>query len=108
MAVGRPSAPPVTQRGARGRCREHPFDTDTLTLKTGAQTVIHFENRGGPSVQHNVAIYENSDAQGPIFQGDIIPGDTDADYEFTAPPSGEYFFRCDIHPSMNGTVVVES
>jgi plastocyanin len=60
----------------------------------------HFENRDGPSVQHNVAIYKNSDAQDPIFQGGIIPGGNDADYEFTAPPGGEYYFRCDVHPGM--------
>ena len=83
------------------------FDTDSLTLNAGSPTLIHFENRDTPSVQHNVAIYEDSGARVPIFQGDIIAGGTGADYEFTAPTEGEYFFRCDVHPSMNGTVVVE-
>jgi plastocyanin len=83
------------------------FDTDSLTLNAGSPTLIHFENRDAPSVQHNLAIYEDSGAQDPIFQGDIIAGGTEAVYEFTAPTKGEYFFRCDVHPSMNGTVVVE-
>src|SRR5919106_2181544 len=77
------------------------FDTDSLTLNAGSPTLIPFENRDTPSVQHNVAIYEDSGARVPIFQGDIIAGGTEADYEFTAPTKGEYFFRCDVHPSMN-------
>lgn len=84
------------------------FETNKLRLQAGAETVIHFENRDSPSIPHNVAIYEDEDANDPIFQGKIIPGGSDIDYEFTAPASGEYFFRCDVHPSMNGTVVVES
>ena len=84
------------------------FDTNKLRLQAGAETVINFENRDASSIRHNVAIYEDEDANDPIFQGKIIPGGSDIDYEFTAPASGEYFFRCDVHPSMNGTVVVES
>ncbi len=88
--------------------RSMAFDTDSLNLNAGARTVIHFENREASSIQHNVAIYKNSGAQDPIFRGKIIAGGADIDYEFTAPSSGEYFFRCDVHPSMNGTVVVTS
>ena len=84
------------------------FDTSEVTLKPGVRTVIHFENRDASNVPHNVAIYEDADADDPVFQGEIIPGGTDIDYEFTAPLRGEYFFQCDVHPSMNGTVVVRS
>ena len=31
----------------------------------------------------------------------------DIDEEFTAPTSRGYFFRCDVHPSMNGTVLLD-
>jgi len=49
------------------------FDTDKLTLKAGAHIVIHFENRDASSILHNVAIYQDADADDPIFQGKIIP-----------------------------------
>src|SRR5919106_4821276 len=64
------------------------FDTDSLTLNAGSPTLIHFENRDAPSVQHNVAIYEDSAPESPIFQGDIIAGGTEADSEVTAPTKG--------------------
>jgi plastocyanin len=83
------------------------FDTDVITLKAGAEAVIHFENRDVSSVRHNVAVYTDESAAEAIFQGEIISGGTSIDYEFEMPDKGEYFFRCDVHPGMNGTVVVE-
>ena len=83
------------------------FDTDVITLEAGANTVIHFENRDVASVRHNIAVYTDETATEAIFQGEIIPGGTSIDYEFEAPAKGEYFFRCDVHPGMNGTVIVE-
>jgi plastocyanin len=83
------------------------FDIDVMTPKAGAETVIHFENRDVSSVRHNVAIYTDESAAEAIFQGEIIPGGTSIDYKFEAPDSGEYFFRCDVHPGMNGAVIVE-
>jgi plastocyanin len=72
-----------------------------------AETVVHFENRDVSSVRHNIAVYENEKATEAIFQGEIISGGTSVDYEFKAPAQGEYFFQCDVHPGMNGTVLVE-
>ena len=82
------------------------FDTDTLTLNADARIIIQFENRETSNILHNIAIYQEADIDDPIFQGKIIPGGTQIDYEFTAPRSGDYYFQCDVHPSMNGTVVV--
>ena len=74
--------------------------------RRAAKTDVHFENRDVSSVRHNIAIYENEKATETIFQGEIISGGTSIDYEFEAPAQGEYFFRCDVHPGMNGTVLV--
>ena len=82
------------------------FDTDTLTLNADARIIIQFENRETSNILHNIAIYQEADIDDPIFQGKIIPGGTQIDYEFTAPRSGDYYFQCDVHPSMNGTVVI--
>jgi plastocyanin len=47
--------------------------------------------------------------QKPIFVGQIITGPSATiDYKFTAPITpGTYFFRCDVHPSMNGSFIVQ-
>jgi hypothetical protein len=56
--------------------------------------------RGAP---HNVAIYRDSSAAQKIFVGETIT-DTAITYEVPALEAGEYFFRCDVHPEMTGTV----
>ncbi|MDQ3982827.1 MAG: cupredoxin domain-containing protein [Actinomycetota bacterium] len=82
------------------------FATDEIVLTAKEQTTIEFDNRD-PNVDHNVAIYEDDGAENVIFDGEIITGPDTIAYEFKAPPKGEYYFQCDVHTDMNGTVVSE-
>ncbi|BBL66946.1 cupredoxin domain-containing protein [Methanoculleus chikugoensis] len=82
------------------------FSTETITVPAGAEVTIEFDNRDD-GVPHNVAVYTDSSASEAIFVGDIIAGPRRATYTFTAPETpGNYFFRCDIHPSMHGAFIV--
>ena len=86
--------------------RDTAFDEKELKFHAFDETSLLFQNED-EGILHNVAIYEH-DAQGPIvFQGDVINGPGEITYKFTAPALGEYYFQCDIHPNMNGKVVVE-
>lgn len=80
------------------------FDTSTLTLAAGEETTIFFRNLDGQP--HNVAIYTDDSASEPLWVGQTITDDAISE---TIPPleAGEYFFRCDVHPAMAGTVVVD-
>jgi plastocyanin len=84
------------------------FNTDTIELRAGEQASIPFQNND--SVEHNIAIYKTSaDAEAQeqaIFDGDTITA-SETTYEFRAPRKGEYIFQCDVHPAMNGRVIVE-
>ena len=83
------------------------FDTSTITVPAGAEVTMNFENRDD-GIPHNVAVYTDPSAAKEIFVGDIITGPERATYTFTAPETpGTYFFRCDVHPSMNGAFVVQ-
>ena len=80
------------------------FSTDTLTAPAGEDFVVTFTNND--TVPHNFSVYteEGGDA---IVTGDIInEGETD-EVEVSALEPGTYFFMCDLHPEMNGTLVVE-
>ncbi len=82
------------------------FDETELKFHAQDDTSLLFQN-DDKGILHNVAIYEH-DAKGPIvFQGDVINGPGEVTYKFRAPALGEYYFQCDIHPNMNGKVVVE-
>lgn len=84
--------------------RDIAFDKQEIELHANQPAVIEFDN---DEVQpHNVAIYTAEDATQVIFQGDVIVGPLKTEYRFTAPGPGTYFFRCDIHPNMKGTVKV--
>lgn len=81
------------------------FDLSEIKLTAGSRAVIRFTNND--TVPHNVALYRTSDATDVIFEGEIFPGPATREYRFEAPEPGEYFFRCDVHPNMNGAVLVE-
>ena len=82
------------------------FDKSTITVKAGARVTVNFDNQDG--APHNLAIYTNSSATTSIFVGTVITGPSQTTYFFAAPDTpGSYFFRCDIHPNMNGTFVVQ-
>jgi plastocyanin len=102
-AAGEGAAPagPTTAIVAEGS----KFDIDAMLFEAKQPVTLDLENLD--PVQHNVAIYEDESAAAEIFKGEIIDGGDSITYEFDAPPKGEYFFRCDVHPDMNGTVTVE-
>jgi plastocyanin len=84
------------------------FDKSTLTVPAGAQVTVNFDNQDS-GVNHNFAVYTDSSAATSIFVGDIITGPKTTVYTFKAPTTkGNYFFRCDVHPTkMTGTFVVQ-
>jgi plastocyanin len=83
------------------------FDTSTITLAAGKPTTITFDNNDA-GVQHNIAIYPSAqDLSKPLFRGDLVTGPGSADYQIPALDPGTYYFRCDVHPTMNGQVVVQ-
>ncbi|HET7482232.1 MAG TPA: cupredoxin domain-containing protein, partial [Actinomycetota bacterium] len=82
------------------------FSTDTLTLPADEDASLAFANDDASSIQHNIGIYDKEGGK-ELFKGDPIPGGTDTTYSIPALKKGSYYFQCDIHPGMNGSVTVE-
>jgi plastocyanin len=81
------------------------FDTDTIELPADTPATIAFDNRDA-GVQHNIAIYEDETLSTVLFQGELITGPATVEYQIPPLPEGEYYFHCDVHPNMKGTVIV--
>ncbi len=84
------------------------FDKSTITVPAGAKVIVNFDNKDA-QIPHNFSVYTNSSATTSIFVGTIITGPGTTTYTFTAPTTpGNYFFRCDVHPTiMTGTFIVQ-
>lgn len=79
------------------------FNADTIEAPAGEAWTITLVN--DDSAPHNVSIYAEEGGDEVVI-GDVAdPGQT-VEVEVPALEEGEYFFVCDIHPDMNGTVVV--
>lgn len=83
------------------------FNTSTISAPAGASVTIVFANMD-PGVPHNLALYTDSATTINLFRGQIITGPATTTYTFIAPSTpGNYFFRCDVHPTiMYGTFAV--
>lgn len=81
------------------------FDKAELAFKSGGEADIAFDNMDS-AVPHNVAVYADEAHTKALFTGDLVVGPLKVDYKFPAPAPGSYFFRCDVHPFMQGKVTV--
>lgn len=81
------------------------FSTDELTLPADTETTIMLDNQD--AFPHNFSLYENDTLSEDFFVGSNVEAGATIDYEIPALAAGAYYFRCDLHPSMEGRVIVE-
>jgi plastocyanin len=81
------------------------FDQATLTAAAGQPLTIVFDNKD--SVPHNIAIFDSSAMTKSYFHGTVVTGPKTVTYSVPALQPGTYYFHCDVHPTMNGTLVVK-
>jgi plastocyanin len=81
------------------------FDTDEIALPADTPSTITLDNQE-PDVPHNIAIYTDDSLGESLFVGDLVTGPASIVYEVPPIAAGEYYFHCDVHPTMAGTVVV--
>jgi len=79
------------------------FDRAELEVPAGTAVSLVFENR--ESAPHNIAVYADASADDALFVGEIFGGPASRQYGLPALAAGTYFFRCDVHPEMRGTLV---
>lgn len=82
------------------------FNTDTITLPADTETTMTLDNED-PGVEHNLAIYSDDTYTAELFKGEIFAGPDSREYTIPPLPAGTLAFKCDVHPTMTGTVVVE-
>jgi len=98
LSITSPGTPPLS------------FDTTTLTATAGASVTVTFNNNEA-GVPHDWHVFNGpTSSAGTLASTQIItgPGTSDS-VTFTAPTqTGNYFFWCDVHPTiMTGTFIVQ-
>jgi plastocyanin len=86
----------------------HVFDTDCMAAPADQAFTIAFRNDdNSPHGAHNITILSEEDGE-IVFSGEgLRPGGTSTVYEVQPLAAGNYTFRCDTHPFMDGTFIVE-
>ena len=79
------------------------FQTQDVKAPAGKSFAMTFRNQD--SAPHNVSIFTDSSASQRVFQGEVF-AQGERVYQVPALAAGTYFFRCDVHPDMTGTLTV--
>jgi plastocyanin len=66
---------------------------------------IAFDNQD-EGVAHNVAVYIDDSAEEAVVVGELITGPATTSVEVPALEAGSYYYRCDVHPVMDGALEV--
>jgi plastocyanin len=81
------------------------FEQKHLNFEAGSAVTVDFKNED-VNVPHNMDFTVDQAGEQSFFKQDPLPGPISATYKFTAPKAGSYFYHCDVHPNMTGTVTV--
>jgi plastocyanin len=81
------------------------FSAPCMVANADEAFTIHFTN--DENQPHDVAIYPDSSKASELAKSDIITGpDQSTDLEVGALAAGQYYFDCQVHTEMNGTLYV--
>lgn len=80
------------------------YNVGQLTAPAEQPVTIHFTNRDGKDIYHDIAVY--TPAKQPVVAGEPVHGGQRLTYHFQF-AAGSYVFRCDFHPTMVGTLTVQ-
>jgi plastocyanin len=95
---------PVDPNGPTIVAKDMKFAGGPVEVKAGQNVTLHFDNQD--SAPHNVAIFTDSSATSAISIGDVVSS-SKKDQVVPALAAGTYFFRCDVHHDMTGTIVAK-
>jgi plastocyanin len=95
---------PVDPNGPTIVAQNNAFSTASVDAPAGKAFTLHFYNKD--SAPHNVAIYKDQSASEKVSIGEVVSS-TKADQTVPALTAGSYFFRCDVHHEMIGTIAVK-
>ena len=86
------------------------FSTDTLDAPAGETFTVEFKNRDD-GIGHTFSLYPSQQAaqtdEDPIASSELVQGPADRSVSVPALEAGEYYFQCDIHNTMNGTLTAQ-
>jgi plastocyanin len=80
------------------------FQTKQVKGEAGKPVTVTFKN--DDTVPHNMDFTVDQAGAQTIYKQDPLPGPISSQYQFIAPKAGTYFFHCDVHPNMTGTLTV--
>ena len=89
-----PNAPVITAQNMA-------FAPNSLDVTAGKAFSLTLDNKD--AAPHNVAIFTDSSASSPVSVGEIVSSGK-ATQQVPALKAGTYFFRCDVHHDMTGTI----
>lgn len=104
------TANPPASGGAAGEtatitAKDLEFNTSEMTVPADEAFDLVLDNQ--ESVPHNVAVYADESASTKVSVGEIFSGPARKTQSVPALAAGSYFFRCDVHPDMKGSIVAE-
>lgn len=80
------------------------FNVTTIEAPAGEDFTITLVN--DDTAVHNISVYSGEGGE-LLAEGPFIDPDQTGTTDVTALEAGTYFFVCDLHPEMNGELVVE-
>lgn len=80
---------------------------DTKELKVPAAKPFEIEFTNNEAALHNVVIQKDQSSTEPIFKKPFFAGPKTVTWEVEPLEAGTYYFKCEVHPAMNGSVLAE-
>jgi plastocyanin len=81
------------------------FDVNQIVLKANSTITLTLDNQDA-GIPHNLAILTSENGT-KIFGQPPFNGPATETWTFTSPAPGTYFFHCEVHFNMKGTVIVK-